>query len=325
MDAAHCSILSVGLLCLFPLSAGAQVPVPGTGQRVTAVGDDFEDPNWSYVYNNPKSSDENDEQKRFPTGASRNGRWFEGIMRGHPDVVKRVPTPEGGLPGSEGALLLVSRQTGVPGHYSGKMEQDDYIANVSNRLGGPISVARSPSVVVRVYLPPWEEWEQRTGPSFGFRGACLTHAKKKEKRKGFFGGTVTKTKLETYWPGLFIQFNKGDGEKRPDSAVFVIRGGPSGHDFTGPKIEQTGWWTLGMSFTPDGAVHYFARPGVEDLTASDRISSQYPYSYRAEHLDTFFFNVCSGNNGRWSTPWIIDDAALYYSGQYAGRSDWYSR
>jgi hypothetical protein len=90
-----------------------------------------------------------------------------------------------------------------------------------------------------------------------------------------------------------------------------------GHDFVGPKIDQLGWWTLGMSFTPDGAVHYFARPGIDDLTASDRITSQYPYGYRAEHLDTFFFNVCSGDNGRWSTPWIIDDAALYYSGGYA--------
>ena len=325
MESARFSILALGLVCLFPLTAAAQVPVPGTGQRVTAVGDDFEDPEWGYIYNNPKSSDENDKQKRFPTGGSRNGRWFEGIMRGHPDVVKRVPTPEGGLPGSEGSLLLVSRQTGVPGRYSGQMEQDDYIASVSNRLGGPIPVSRSPNVVARVYLPPWEEWEQRTGPSFGFRAACLTHAKKKEKRKGIFGGWTSKTKLETYWPGMFIQFNKGDGDERPDSARFVIRGGRSGHDFMGPKIEQTGWWTLGMSFTPDGAVHYFARPGIEDLTASDHITSQFPYSYRAEHLDTFFFNVCSGNNGHWSTPWIIDDAVLYYSGRYATRSNLYSR
>ena len=37
----------------------------------------------------------------------------------------------------------------------------------------------------------------------------------------------------------------------------------------------------------------FARPGIEDLTSSDRITSQFPYSYRCEHLDTFFFNVIS--------------------------------
>jgi hypothetical protein len=234
-------------------------------------------------------------------------------------VVKRVPTPDDGPEGSEGALLLVSRQTGVPGYYSGKMEQDDFIVNVSNRLRGMIPVSRSPSVVVRVYLPPWDEWEQRNGPSFGFRAACTTHHLKTEKKKGRFGGSSKRMTLETYWPGMFINFDKGDGDKRPDAAHFVIRGGPIGNDFPGPKIKQTGWWTLGMSFTPDGSVHYFARPGVEDLTSADRITSQFPYGFRAEHLDTFFFNVCSGDNGKWSTPWIIDDAELYYSGQYATR------
>jgi hypothetical protein len=318
MDALRFKLLLFGVVGLVPGVLAAQVLVPGSGQRVTAVGDTFEDPKWSYNYNLPKSSDENDEQKRFPTGGSANGRWFEGVMRGQPDVIKRVPTPEGGLAGSEGALLLVTRETGVPGHYSHKMQQDDFIVNVSPRLRGSIPVSRSPSVVVRVYLPPWDEWERRTGPSFGFRAACLTHKTKKSKGFGRFGGG-TKTESETYWPGMFIQFNPGDGDKRPDSAVFVIRGRQSGQDFRGPKIEQTGWWALGMSFTPDGSVHYFARPGVEDLTASDRISSQYPYGYRCERLDTFFFNVCSGDNGNWSTPWIIDEAALYVAGQYAGR------
>lgn len=322
MDSARLKFLVFGLSCLLPsvLSTqqlSAQVPVPGTGQRITQVGDDFEDPEWSYIFNNPKSSDENDNQKRHPMGGSKNGRWYEGVMRGHPDVVKRVPTPEGGLPGSEGSLLLVSRETGVPGRYSHKMEQDDFIVNTSARLRGSIPVSRSPSIVVRVYLPPWEEWEQRSGASFGFRAACLTHRQKQEPKKGRWGGSRTQTVVETYWPGMFIHYSKGDGDKKPDSAVLVVRGGPSGHDFRGPKIEQTGWWTLGMSFTPDGAVHYFARPGVEDLEAGDRISSQFPYSFRCEHLDTFFFNVCSGDDGHWSTPWVIDDAALYYSGNVA--------
>jgi hypothetical protein len=320
------SVLSPGTKLLvvctawcWPVLALAQVPVPGTGQRVAAVGDDFEDAAWSYIFNLPKSSDENDEQKRMPGGGSKNGRWFEGAKRGQPDVIKRVPTPEGGPAGSEGALLMVSRQTGVPGQYSHKLQQDDLIVNVSARLQGAIPVSRSPSIVVRVYLPPWEEWERRTGPSFGFRAACLTHAKKTKKTGGFFGGSRTTTELETYWPGMFIQFNKGDGDKKPDSAVLVVRGGRSGHDFLGPKITETGWWTLGMSFTPDGAVHYFAKAGIDDLTASDHISSQYPYSYRCEHLQAFFFNICSGDNGQWSTPWIIDDAALYYSGYLARR------
>jgi hypothetical protein len=68
-----------------------------------------------------------------------------------------------------------------------------------------------------------------------------------------------------------------------------------------------------MSVTSDGMVHYYARPGVEDLTPADFITSQYPYGYRAEHFKTFFFNVCNRDDGRtWSTPWIVDDSYVYY-------------
>ncbi|MEC9189253.1 MAG: hypothetical protein VX520_08585, partial [Planctomycetota bacterium] len=78
-------------------------------------------------------------------------------------------------------------------------------------------------------------------------------------------------------------------------------------------IPTTGWWTFGISVTPNGQVHYFAKPGVEDLTVEDHIATEFPYSFRAERFKTFFFNVCNGDNGRtWSTPWIIDDPTLYY-------------
>ena len=80
-------------LALSPGFLAAQVLVPGTGQKITQVGDDFEDPQWSYIFNLPKSSDENDKQQRLPSGLSRNGRWFEGVMRGQPDVIQRVATP----------------------------------------------------------------------------------------------------------------------------------------------------------------------------------------------------------------------------------------
>ena len=288
-----------------PNGALAQPVVPGTGQRVTKVGDDFEDPKWAYQFNLPKSSDENDKQQRLPAGAAKNGRWYEGVMRGQPDVIERVPTPEGGIPGSTSSLLMRSQQTGVPGSFSGKNQQDDLIVDVNSRLGGPIPVSLSPNVVVRVYLPPWDQWEQRLGASFGFRAACQAY-------KAGKGGLFRKSgpNLETYWPGMFIQFNKSDARTSP-SATLVLRAGPSGHDFAGPRISSPGWWTLGMSFTPDGQVHYYAHPGVEDLTAQDHISSQNPYGFRCERMDAFFFNIVSGDNGNWSTPWIIDDPALY--------------
>ena len=108
--------ISVGLsLALLGSAVYAQnatdIVVPGTGVQLTQVGDDFEDEGWDFIPNNPKSSEDIDEKQRMPMGKSTNGRWYEGAKRGHPDIVKRVPTPPGGLDGSEGSLLLKSLQT----------------------------------------------------------------------------------------------------------------------------------------------------------------------------------------------------------------------
>ena len=118
-------------------SADAQRPVvPGSGSEIIGVADDFEDPNWGYIPRDPKSTEDIDDNQRAPMGRSTNGRWYEGIKRGHPDIVKRVPTPPGGIPGSEGALLMRSMYTGLPHQPSYKMHQDDFVANVQYRLVG---------------------------------------------------------------------------------------------------------------------------------------------------------------------------------------------
>lgn len=295
----------------------AQVIVPGTGQKLAKVGDDFEDPKWSYVFNLPKSSEEDDGQVRRPGGVSKNGRWFEGAKRGQPDVLKRVPTPEGGLEGSQGALLMRSQQTGVPGMYSGHFKQDDLIIDSISRLGGSITPSRSPSCVVRVYLPPWDQWERRNGPTFGVRAGCKAY---ETKTTGGRWRRSTTTSLEPYWPGFFVHFVPGVGKDKAgkpnkDFAFVTIRAGYRGNDLQGPKITEPGWWTFGMSFSPSGQVHYFCHAGVADLTMADHVTSQNPYGSNCQQFDTMFFNVVSGDNGSWSTPWIIDDPTLYVDGQ----------
>ena len=289
-------------------AAQAYQLVPGTGYRITAVGDDFEDEKWSYEPNEPKASTNIDHQDRQPGGISGNSRIYESTYRGQPDVVRRVPTPPGGLPRSKGALLMQTRASGIPGNPTYKMQQDDLMVNVTSLLGGNISVSRSPSVVVRVYLPPWEQWEPRTGSSFALR------ADVEAWNNGSSGGFRRRMmpKRENYWPGIFIQFNrKADGHPK-DNATLLIRGDQMGHEFIGPTINEPGWWTLGMSFTPDGMVHYYAHAGVERLTANDHITSQYPYGFHCDTFNTFFFNVVNQDNGRnVSTPWIVDNVALY--------------
>jgi hypothetical protein len=290
----------------------AQVIIPGTGKRVAEVGDDFEDPKWTYIANLPKSSEENDGQARLPGGVSSNGRWFEPQKRGAPDVVKRVETPPDGIPGSKGSMLMKTLFSGVPDRPSFKPQQDDFVANVVSKIG-QMSVSRSPSVVTRVYLPPFDQWEKRTGNSFGFRAAVLTTVTKSTGR--FFGGMTRSS--ETYWPGMFIWFNsKADGQHKEDSARFLIRSDEMGHDIWGPEIKQVGWWTLGMSFGPDGKVNYFIKPGVEDLTAKDYVATRTPYSYHAERVETFFYDLINMDDGKsWSTEWIVDDPGLYIDGR----------
>src|SRR6185369_14909293 len=104
-------VLGAALFGAVPSVTRADV-IPGTGTKVAF--DDFEDANWSYEPNLPKSSSNSDNQERQPGGLSNNGRWYESALRGQPDIVKRVPTPAGGLPGSKGSLLMRTVASGVP-------------------------------------------------------------------------------------------------------------------------------------------------------------------------------------------------------------------
>lgn len=302
-------------ICFFAPSTlwgqyASNIVVPGTGTHVTQVGDDFEDESWSFVFNNPKSTEDIDENQRQPLGQSTNKRWYEGAKRGHPDIVQRVPTPPGGLEGSTGALLLKSLYTGIPNRPSRKMHQDDFICNVQYRIGGTVPVAQSPNMTTRVYLPPMEQWEKRNGPHFAFRAAVETTI---TETKNQFLFSSKEKKDEIYWPGLFIvrDTKKVDGQMVP-TAHFRVRADRRGGDFMGPEIPTMGWWTLGISFTPDGLVHYFAKPGVEELTRDDYIATAMPYGYKAEEVRSFFYNVVNGDNGKdWSTDWIVDDPKFY--------------
>jgi hypothetical protein len=278
------------------------------------VGDDFEDPQWGFIHHHPKSSREQDERVRFPMGASTNQRWFEGPERGQPDEMQVVPTPASGLPGSNLALRVRTLNSGIPGRISRAVEQDDLIVSSMNRIGA-IPVSETPNVVVRVYLPPANEWEQRSGPHFGFRVTTTTTVRSTQSQGRFGRSSQSFNKMEQYWPGIWIHFRR-QSEPQVDqaSAFLTVRGNRLGRDFPVRDIPQQefGWWTLGMSVTPDGGVHYYASPGVDDLTANDLLTSQFPYSYRAQRFETMFFDICNANDGKtWSTAFVIDDPQLF--------------
>ena len=280
-------------------TARAQLVVPGHGRLVEKASDDFEDPNWQYFPNNPKGSKDVDGQRRYPVGRSRNRLWIEGNLRGHPDVVKIIDTPPGGHYGSQKAMLLQSLYTGTPGRASGESGQDDFVANVRAALRGSVSASRAPSVLCRVYLPPDEQWEHRSGASFGFRITLMGNRRSGEE-------------LEVYWPGIFIAHRPAMRGQAPSNYI-ICRGLTSGADFRGPEINQLGWWTLGMSVSPDGKVHFFAAPGTDGVTADDHIASYHCYGFRAQQFKSYFFDVFNANNGKsWTTPWVVDDCEVYF-------------
>ncbi|ADB19291.1 hypothetical protein Psta_4649 [Pirellula staleyi DSM 6068] len=273
--------------------------IPGTGPRVARTGDDFEDEKWVYYPQEPKSSWNIDENVRIPGGVSQNQLWAEGAKRGQPDIVKRVNTPPGGIEGSKGCMMIQTRRSGVPGSSSGVPQQDDLLHNTVARLGRTIPVSWTPNCTCRVYVPAATQWEQRNGSSFGFRAGLQAF-----NNKG---------RNDEHWPGIFLDmgWELKDNEKKHFVRA-IIRADEWGRDLPGPKFEPASWITLGMTFTPDGFSHFFARPGIEDLREEDHLGSYNCYNWRTHTFETYFFNVISMDDGwSWSTPWVIDDAFLH--------------
>lgn len=273
--------------------------VPGTGQRVARGDDDFEEEDFLYYPQHPKSSFNIDKNIRVPGGISKNLKWIEAAKRGTPDVVKRVPTPPGGIEGSKGALLLRTLHSGIPGDPSYQDQQDDLLFNLGQMIGRYIPVGHSPNCTVRVYIPKASEWEPLYHHSFGYRAGLL--------------GNKPEGKSDEYWPGFF--FEQRYDLKNNERHSFIqswVRADGWGRDIPGPTFEPETWATLGMSFTPDGQCHFFARHGVDDLTADDHLGSYFCYNWRAHTFQTYFFNVMNRDDGRTiSTPWIVDDPMLF--------------
>jgi hypothetical protein len=288
------------------------IPVPGAGTPIDYVGDDFEDPEWQFVHKLPKSARELNGRSNGPMSYSTNRHWSEGPERGQPDFLQVIGTPLGGLPDSYQALQITTMRSGDANYVTNDVQQDDLILNIASRVGSTIRAAEIPSCVVRVFLPPAEMWENRSGTHFGIRLGVRTTAEKPREGLFAFG---TRMQTEPYWPGFWIHFRS---ETTPgidrDSAHLKIRSDSRGVDFQSVEIppHQFGWWTFGMSVSDDGRVHYFAKPGIDDLTMSDLLTSQFPYGYRAERVSSFFFNICNHDNGStWSTPFAIDDPQVF--------------
>jgi hypothetical protein len=189
-------------------------------------------------------------------------------------------------------MLFQTLYSGIPGTLTHEAQQDDLLHN-SQAMSGSLPVSWSPNCICRVYVPPIKYWEKRDGATFGYRTGLMAH--------------------EEYWPGIFLHMERPvkDGKQKHQVRAW-IRADNGGRDMPSLTFEPETWITMGISHTPDGAVHFFLHPGIDDLTKEDCVGSYWCYGYRAHTFQTFFFNVINQDDGRSvSTPWIVDDAYLF--------------
>lgn len=296
---------------VFACGAWAGPFAPGTGVREEHVGDDFENTGWTYIPNNPKCSQELEGGAGYrpPAGISFNRRWIESTYRGHPDYIARIATPAGGVPGSAGAMLMRTLNSGrliPPGAPTYTVQQDDfmtdttwlerqivYTSGATTNWAHVVPVSCRPSVLVRIYLPPFSQFPQQLEQHDVFALRTQMYS------QGSSG--------PNYWPGIWLRYY------RPGGAVyFRIRAAENGSDYYVTSTTTPGWYTLGMSFSEDGMVHYYAAGGVGALTETNRLASHRPYGLSAAFLNEFYFCVTSPDDGvTWSADWIVDDMFLY--------------
>lgn len=266
--------------------------VLGRTDRLADLCDDFEDIKWNYNYQNHMSS---------------NKLWRSGSGFGEPELLARVPTPDGGINGSAGALEIRTNNIELfdngssPGHRSmEKLLTAEYKKNSEHR----ITRANRPVFIVRVWLPPFNLWIKENSKedyyNFGFRHEAFP-------KNG-----------DKYYPSLWLHYDNSLSQPWFRCRIFPIGTKKPLVDIAIVPIRQPYWWTLAVAFDEDGIDHYYARPGVGIPTEKDEIFNATQFRTRygiatpsMDYVLYSFFHLGYPEAGNASPPFVIDDYELW--------------
>ncbi len=279
VKAALAALLVLGLLSSATSATSAAV-VPGTGTRVAALSDDFEDPGWGFDYS---------------TYVSSNGLWT-GSSRGAPEILNPVAPPSGGLSGSTRALQIRTWEAVDPSFDNWDANnpegQEDFFSRWHNqRFGRLLTPADYPSMTMRVHMPDIAEWMGYPRYDLGFRaevdsvGPGPYNIGKHYSSIWFY----KKTDGKGY---VYIRDSIGDRQ-----AVALNRPGPQ-------------WYTLGFSWDSAGS-HFYFWQGVADLTASDKIGDD---TEPLVALNYHFVTIATLAKNTLSPDDHIDDVSVFAAG-----------
>ncbi|MFH1507170.1 MAG: hypothetical protein ABIG46_01910 [Candidatus Omnitrophota bacterium] len=257
--------------------AGETTDIPnvlGRNHRLNDLCDDFEDVNWYFDYDKRESN---------------NGLWKANTGdndKGEPEILKRVSPPAGGIIGSTGALVI---QTNIPEKVVDKnKDQEDSESTGTGQH--KLSREKQPVFIVRVYLPPFAEWGDYY--SFGFRILA-------------YGNAPHDTPAV---PSIWIRYEGKIKGAHFYFRIFDKQGMPV--EVIGKPIKQYGWWTLAIAFDQNGNSRFYAKPGVEPLSNSDKMFDTNNNNLLIDYIGHSFFSL-GYTNGNLSPRIVVDDYEVW--------------
>lgn len=253
--------------------------VLGRTVRLDALCDDFEDINWSY---NPQTEVFN---KKL---------WRGGSGRGVPELLKRITTPDGGKDGSIGALEIRTNETEI--YKDNYPNQEDLLtAEYEQILKHKLTRADQPVFIVRVWLPPFDQWgDQR---SFGFRHESFLENGAKDQHYS----TIWLVYDRSIKPKPFLKYRIGTNE------LF--------YEVYDPRlIEQDGWLTIayGHKIKKHKGIGIPTNKGVIDnITITSLLTKYGKDALMMKYINYSFFSLGYPISGNTSPRFVIDDYEVW--------------
>lgn len=147
-------------------------------------------------------------------------------------------------------------------------QKDLLTAEFEEKLGRKLNRADQPVFVVRVWIPPINQWAKDC--DFGFRHAA------RSKRL-----ITSQNTTGDYYPSIWLTNHPHTGARFFFRIGYDMQRAP---DIRGGPIKEPGWWTPALAFDENGVGHYYTSLGVDLPTEED------------EMLDTTKFEIANGTS-----------------------------
>lgn len=192
--------------------------------------------------------------------------------------------PNASLAQIDGDSCLVLRATNTqPTPYF-----DDYV----RQFPRPVLNSERPFCVAHIWLPPFNEWP--TTPNYN--GNYI-----------YCGFRVTETRTQQgalLYPGIFLG---RDGTNNPVLYTRILAG------FDGPRgLLVSGWWTVGIGWSAEGVISFYAAPGKVELTETDKFATDTAlFPVLMKSVNGWFLDCSVEQGATVSSPWYFGDVQLF--------------